>query len=513
MSYQEVDSDGPVYMTHSIGGGLSLLLQEASLSAAHDASDRDPPPSCAPRTRERVIADIMNWIKDSSPRMSVMWLNGPFGNGKSAIMQTIADRLRSDTSLEHHLAASFFFGRGKLGRDKAKFLIPTIAYQITISIPSTRQVIDKALIQDPTIILKKSIDAQLRYLITRPLHEVTRHSPPSAPFHTPTVIIDGLDECEGHDFQRLILKAISTAVFKEHVPLRFLIASRPDAQISETFRIQPLAQHHYPITLVDDYSTREELRQFLRSGFDEICQRRFDIISTVEHPWPSEEDVSTLAYRASGQFLYAETVLRFVDSDMAHPTHQLALILQRQARNAFSNMDELYVQILESCPCQEILPSFLCSLLTKEILSFKHLYILSAESTLADLAAISGLHPNNISVILRWLPAIVGVKWSSQHDLPDGWLLHQIMQLYSPKFIIHHQSFVEFLTDQSRSSKFHVNLNAAYNKMKAHLDALLAESLSKGYGWYLLKLQFFDQSVVINRQGFTEAHGTLFVRC
>jgi len=66
-------------MTHLVG--LSILRQAASLSAGHDASDRDPPPRCAPRTREKVVAEIMNWIKDSSPPMNIMWLNGPFGNG------------------------------------------------------------------------------------------------------------------------------------------------------------------------------------------------------------------------------------------------------------------------------------------------------------------------------------------------------------------------------------------------------------------------------------------------
>jgi len=125
----------------------------------------------------------------------------------------------------------------------------------------------------------------------------------------PTVIIDGLDECEGHGFQRVILNSISAAVFKEHTPLRFLIASRPEPQISETLHTQPLAQHHYPIMLLDDYQTFEELRQFLPSRFDEIYQRRSDLVSAIEHPWPSEEDLSALAYRASGQFLYASTVL------------------------------------------------------------------------------------------------------------------------------------------------------------------------------------------------------------
>jgi len=461
------------YMTLSIV--LSILLDKVSCSAAHDASDRDPPPRCAPHTRERVIDEIMNWVKDSSPRMSIMWLNGPFGNGKSAVMQTIADTLRDDSSLNHLLAASFFFGRRKADRDKAKYLIPTIAYQLAINIPSMRQLINKALIQDPTI-LSKSIDTQLQYLITKPLREVTCHSPPSAPFHTPTVIIDGLDECEGHDSQGLILKAISVAVFREHIPLRFLIASRPEPQISETFRTQPLDQHHYPIPLVDDYKTSEEVQQFLRSGFDEICQRRFDM-STVEQPWPSKEDLLTLAYRASGQFLYASTVLEFVDSNIAHPKHQLALILQGQARNAFSNMDGLYTQILESCPCQEILPSFLRSLLPIQVspsYDFRRAWLF--EPTLADLATISRLHPDDILVILRWLPSIVKVEQPPQYD---DWPLQQIMQFYSPKLSIHHQSFVEFLTDWSRSGKFHVN--SARQEMVARLDALLAERLSKWY--------------------------------
>jgi len=190
----------------------------------------------------------MNWINDPSPRESVLWLNGPFGNGKSAIMQTTAESLRNDPQMSHLLAGSFFFGRGKPGRDKAKYLVPTIAYQIATNIPWMRNPIESALCRDPTI-LSKSIEAQLRYLITEPFRRTLDQS---APFHTPTVIIDGLDECDGHDFQSLILSAISTAVFKDHVKLRFLIASRPEQQINKTFRAHPLRQLHSPITLVDD---------------------------------------------------------------------------------------------------------------------------------------------------------------------------------------------------------------------------------------------------------------------
>jgi hypothetical protein len=386
-------------------------------------------------------------------------------------MQTISDILNRDSQSGHLFAASFFFGRGKDGRDKAEYLIPTIAYQIAISNPRIRQLINQALIQDP-FILDKSIDAQLRYLITDPLHKVARDLSPSGFFHSPTVIIDGLDECDGHDFQRQILNAISTAAFTDHIQLRFLIASRPEPQISETFRTQPLGQHHYQITLDNDCF--QEMRQFLRSRFDEMCERRLDLMS-VEHPWPSEEDLSTFVCRASGQFLYASTAVRFIDSDMAHPTHQLALILQGRSA-AFSNMDDLYTQILESCHCQENLPRFLST-----ILSSGHLL------TVANFADVSGLGRDSVLLILRCLPAIIHVGWLRQQDLPDGWPLQEFMQLYSPAVKVHHISFLEFLVDESRSKKFHVNRSTADHETRARLDVLAAKCLSTRYGCCIIK--------------------------
>jgi len=386
-------------------------------------------------------------------------------------MQTISDILNRDSQFNHLFAASFFFGRGKDGRDKADYLIPTIAYQIAISSPRIRQLINKALIRDP-FILDKSIDAQLRYLITNPLRQVAHELSPSGCFHSPTVFIDGLDESDGHDSQRHILNAISTAVFTDHIQLRFLVASRPEPQISETFSTQPLYQCHYHITLDND--CYEELEQFFRSQFDEMRERRVDLLS-VEYPWPSEADLSTLVYRASGQFLYASTVVRFVDSDMAHPTHQLALILQGQSA-AFSNMDDLYTQILESCLCQESLPRFLSTILCSGNLL-----------TVANFADVSGLRRDNVLLVLRCLPAIIRVGWLRQQDLPDGWPLQEFMQIYSPAVKVHHISFLEFLVDEGRSKKFHVNRSTADHETRARLDVLAARRLSTRYGRCTIK--------------------------
>jgi len=434
----------------------------------HDSSDRDPPPRCAEGTRIKVIQDILTWIKDPEPIHSVLWLNGPFGNGKSAVMQTIAETLRNDSQTSHLLGGSFFFGRGKPGRDKAGYLLPTIAYQIATNLPWMRKPIETAITRCPTI-LSKSIDAQLRYLVTEPFQLTPDQS------DIPTVLIDGLDECEGHVFQRLILNAIAAAVFKDHIKLRFVIASRPEPQIREIFVTQqPLAQRHFPITLDDDYETHQELLQHLRVGFEDIFTRKCDLMFAVRSPWPSEQQLEDLAYRASGQYLYACTVLRFVDSDDTHPVHQLELILSRQPGSiaAFSSMDDLYTLILESCPRQEALPLVLSSLVF-----FREGY-LSHTRTIANLEVLSGLRADDISVVLRGLPAVVAVERSERCGFPDDCNWQEFNQYHSPTFIIHHQSFIEFLTEKERAGKFHVDKDVVDEKAVAQLDEFVAECLT-----------------------------------
>jgi len=412
-------------------------------------------------------------------------------------MQTTAETLRNDPQMCHLLAGSFFLGRGKSGRDKAKYLVPTIAYQIATNIPWMRNSIESALCRDPTI-LSKSIEAQLRYLITEPFRRTLDES---TPFHTPTVIIDGLDECDGHDSQILILSAISTAVFKDHIKLRFLIASRPEYQISKIFHAHPLRQLHSPITIVDDYETYEELEKHMRSGFDGIYERHSDSMFAVEKPWPSDGELRALARRASGQFLYASTVLRFVDADDAHPVHQLELILTRPSI-AFSAMDELYTLILESCPRQEMLSSVLCSMvyMHSEYDGFVDLH---------NLEVISDLRAEDMSVVLRGLPAVIGVEMPYEHEMPEGFPWHDFMRYYSPDVFVHHQSFIEFLTDEERAGRFFVDADIGHGKMTARLDELVAECLTRRYSFNVTETTNFDRIPAVNHSHgvFTNLHG------
>jgi hypothetical protein len=85
------------------------------------------------------------WETSRIIRVTNAWQQYRFG--KSAIAQTIAERCATASTL----TASFFFSRGAGPRARIAGLIPTLAYQLTLSVPDTKPLIHDALQGDPTI--------------------------------------------------------------------------------------------------------------------------------------------------------------------------------------------------------------------------------------------------------------------------------------------------------------------------------------------------------------------------
>jgi hypothetical protein len=208
---------------------INLLKPHISVAALHDSLARYPPPQCYTETpsRQKVLKVITDWIKDSCPTQRIMWLNGPARVGKSPIAQTIAEGCQNS-----RLAASFFFLRNDPDRDIAHRLFTTLTWQLAKSIPETRQYIESALEMEP-LLPTKSIDVQFDYLIVKVFQNLLRDKPGLRPEKF-LVIIDGLDECATED-QKLFLRLIGNALTCTNIPLRFLICSRPEAPIKETF--------------------------------------------------------------------------------------------------------------------------------------------------------------------------------------------------------------------------------------------------------------------------------------
>ena len=163
-----------------------------SHGAIHDSAERYPPPNCHPDTRKAVRQIIIDWIHSESSTSSFLWLYGPAGAGKTAILQAIAEFLcRSPTESDQNFGGSFFFSRGKQGRDQGHFLFSTIAYQLALKVPGLRQHVNRIMELNPTL-LTKSMDVQLQTLIVKAFKSLS-----PIPQSSYLVIIDGLDEC--HD--------------------------------------------------------------------------------------------------------------------------------------------------------------------------------------------------------------------------------------------------------------------------------------------------------------------------
>ena len=213
------------------------------MDATYDSQERDPAPRCLLGMQKEVVREIETWAKAGSDRKSILWLHGPAGAGKSAIAQTVAEMYPG----RGELAASFFFARTIATRNALKHLVPTIAAQIALSTPEKCCRLDKILKNDPWIAKHASGPVDLVASL------FTSRSAPS-PF---LVIIDSLDECQGHDDQYCALQRVSDMVSNHHLPLRFLIMSRPRPTFVMRLRNHtwPALQKHYLFTTISKLRT------------------------------------------------------------------------------------------------------------------------------------------------------------------------------------------------------------------------------------------------------------------
>ncbi|PPQ80389.1 hypothetical protein CVT25_001706 [Psilocybe cyanescens] len=244
--------------------GLHILEQHIVADAMYNSAERFPPPKCHPGTREKIISTILSWVNDPTPKKRALWLTGPAGAGKSAIAHSIAVQLQ-EISEDRKYAGSFFFAKDAIRRGDGNKLFSTISYELALNFPSFRSLTDAAM-PDNTTLPTKFIDVELRYLIIEPLLRVN-----GWPAHSPTIIIDGLDGCAGSkQMQSEIISLLFKAIIEPNIPLRFLIVSRPECWISDSFEVGPLVHATKPLYLRDDKDTDVGIEKYLREGFNTI---------------------------------------------------------------------------------------------------------------------------------------------------------------------------------------------------------------------------------------------------
>jgi hypothetical protein len=167
----------------------------------------------------------------------------------------------------------------------------------------------------------------------------------------------------------------------------------------------------------------EDIRTSLSNEFARIHREHKDTMRDICIPWPSPDIVDRLVGLSSGYFVYASTVIKFIDYKHFRPTDRLAAIQNLTPTNSeapFEALDQLYIQILSGVPVQ--FRSKLCDILQRGAVGVFLVRPLQIDRLL-------GLQPGDVRLILRSLHSVL--------DIPSP---------YSKEHIyVYHASFFGFL--------------------------------------------------------------------
>ena len=281
------------------------------------------------------MEEIESWINDSN-QSPIFWLNGLAGTGKSAIAQTIAERLFA----EGHLGASFFCSRDFEDRRNLHFIFPTLAFQLAHKYPDFRSHLVSILQSNPDVV-DESLYSQMEKMIVEPLRSAD----------VPTVIvIDALDECKDDEPSSAILSVLGRLA-KRAPGVKFFITGRPEPRIKTGFHRLRCPPNIFVLHDIHPVLINNDIRLFLKHELSELAQRR-----RLEE-WPSNEHINVLCDRAAGLFIYAVATVKFLDSSTHLPKRRLDVILNLpnctvpEGKTEFkpkTTLDSLYASVLQT---------------------------------------------------------------------------------------------------------------------------------------------------------------------
>ncbi|EAU80927.2 vegetative incompatibility protein HET-E-1 [Coprinopsis cinerea okayama7 len=248
---------------------------------------------CIPGTRVALLASLLRWAKDpSSP--SIFWLCGMAGTGKTTLTETFNNQLDSAEGL---VVASFFCSLDHEERRDVRRILPSLAKSLARLQPKFAKQLVKVLesgkVPDDPIAM--NLKDQYRILILEPA---------SKAFDAAMLValsIDALDECPDKDAIKLLLKAILSQ--PPPPPLKVFLTSRPEVHVEERFTSY---DKHRQLLLhdVEQHIVQADIAVYLRHCLSQIS----DLEGHVQ-----AEDIETLARRSQNLFIYAATMVKYLD--------------------------------------------------------------------------------------------------------------------------------------------------------------------------------------------------------
>jgi hypothetical protein len=313
----------------------AMLDRLKPLTSAFVISDTGPP-GCLPGTRKQLLNEIMDWFADDGP--SVYWLRGLAGTGKTTIARSVAD-LAEQQGL---LGASFFFSRTDTARQRAGAVLPTIAYQLAKWRPALRQPLCEAINSDREIV-ERTMKGQVECLFVQALSHTT------SPVPRALLVVDALDECEriGDCEGGLLVPLLVGCLGRLPFSVKLFITSRDEPSICRMFDSLPAQHSMQRAALHIDIE-----KKIVNADIELYLHNKLRFISPDDSSWPPAAAITELTHRASGLFVYAVTIIEYIQKhrfgdapiDLLNEVLSTSLV---DAQYHYQYLDTLYLKVLD----------------------------------------------------------------------------------------------------------------------------------------------------------------------
>ncbi|KAL3475918.1 hypothetical protein BJX99DRAFT_258996 [Aspergillus californicus] len=429
--------------------------------AAFNGYEEGPKSRCLKGTQLEILHKIQAWSEDPASE-PLLWLQGMAGTGKSTIARTVASAFHERLSLTTHhplpdevcLGASFFFSRTDAERNHARHFFPTLARQLTESLPQLRESICETIEQHHDI-SSRIPASQWKELILKPLMKLGRRQLSRL---TVIVVIDALDECQSssrefeHDIS-VILSLFPEAADLGAIRLRAFFTSRADWAVKSWFATMPQT-HHCDLLLPK--ITVPEAAPLEKDDITLFVEDRLPVIRNMHllgPEWPGKEKVQRLVMKAEGLFIYASTACLFLqgsrrmDPELVDGRLKRLLDDNTGTHSAQASLDNMYTRILQA----SLPPDADDGELRKISNDFK--YIVGSIINITEplpvlmLSQLLGTPVNTVNTVLESLHAVLSVPKCPEESLK---LLHL--------------SFRDFLLDgtRCREDKFRIQAKESH---------------------------------------------------
>ncbi|KAG8723045.1 hypothetical protein FRC11_002576, partial [Ceratobasidium sp. 423] len=388
---------------------------------------------CTPNTRVKILKEAIYWTRNLDAA-KIYWMNGMAGTGKTTIAYSLCGLLEESKQL----GACFFCSRASPDCRNVNRIVPTIAYQLARFSNPYQKELCEVLSNNPDV-AKKEVSAQFQRLIVGPLSKVKGAIPVDV-----VIVIDALDEFSDARGTQLILELLFRQAMS--LPVKFFVTSRPEPNIS---RKVGSSEDTYRLVLhlhdVEESLVKDDIHTYLE-----------DELSTKAKP----EEIERLAVRAGCLFIFAATVVRFIDPNNAAVDHRKRLTTMLGAhtkgqKQLYRELDELYLAILTQA-LEEVWDEEggIRRLVLRTVLSARE------PLTIPTIAELTGLGSED-EVQLALLP------------------LHSVLRVSLDTKVIStlHASFPDFMVDPARSRAFHCNMSEQNAYMATRCFEIMKKSL------------------------------------